>query len=136
MTRVAREFENLILAVRSSVSAQRPATCELLDNLIEKTKDCFTKQQWNKYGGIFFQVAAPAIGGWYAGINGIQWGSKLGDIIQTGSDAYGLDNQATQKKIDSVFAEMTAVNQGQATFLQSLETALQRLHQNEDNAKR
>ncbi|HEX4840313.1 MAG TPA: hypothetical protein VFU89_07735 [Rhabdochlamydiaceae bacterium] len=142
MTRVAREFENLILAVRSSVAAQRPACCELLDNLIVKTKECFAKQKTSQYWGIFFQVAAPTVGwvgsasGRYTAANGIQWGSKLGDVLKTLFDAKGLDHQATQKQIDNVSAEMAAVNQGQATFLQSLENAMQRHQQIQDNAKR
>ncbi|HEX2579498.1 MAG TPA: hypothetical protein VHK67_03750 [Rhabdochlamydiaceae bacterium] len=142
MTRVAREFENLLLAVRSSVAAQRPATCELLDNLVVKTKDCFAKQKRSQYWGIGLQLALPAMGvagsysGRYTPSNGLQWGSKAGDVVKTLFDAKGFDLQATQKQIDTTSAELAAVNQGQATFLQSLETAMQRHQQIQDNAKR
>jgi len=143
MTRVAREFENLLLAVRSSVAAQRPATCELLDNLIVKTKNCYASLRWNQYLGIGAQVLIPAIAlgagtGYFkakADVS-LQWGSKVADVFKTGIDAYGSNYQATQKQIDHVSAELAAVNQGQATFLQSLETAMQRHQQIQDNAKR
>ena len=142
MTRVAHEFEDLILAVGRSVAAQRPACCELLDNLIKKTKECFAKQKTSQYLGIGLQIAAPVVGGLgsatgrYTAVNGIQWGSKAGDVLKTLFDAKDLDYRAIQKQIDSVSTEMAAVNQNQTTFLQTLETAKQRHQQIQDNAKR
>lgn len=144
MTRVAREFENLILAVRSSVATHRPATCELLDSMIEKTKNCFASQSRNQYLGIIGQAALPLIG-LAVGISGyrsatpaggLQWGSKAGDVFKTFCDAYGFDKQALQKQIDSTSNELASSNQGQATFLQGLETAMQRHQQILENAKR
>ena len=162
MTRVAREFENLLLAVRSTVSLQRPATCQLLDNLVEKTKQCFAAQKRNQYWGLAFQTIVPTLGlasplvakGLSTTISGawattvsdalsetdastrLQWSSKAGDILKTWSDAKGYDYQALQKQIDNASAELSSVNQGQATFLQGLESALQRHQQIHDNAKR
>jgi hypothetical protein len=142
MTRVAREFENLLLAVRSTVASHRPVSCELLDNLIEKTKNCFAAQKSSQKWGLVWQTAGPVIGlvgsasGYYTANNGLQWGSKVGDIFKTWIEANGLDNQALQKQIDNTSNELAASNQGQATFLQGLETAMQRHQQILDNAKR
>lgn len=143
MTRVAREFENLILAVRSSVAANRPATCELLDSMIEKTKNCFAAQSRNQYLGLACQIFSPLM---IAGVGisyfkadaskCLEWGSKAGDVFKTALDAYGFDKQALQKQIDNTSAELASSNQGQATFLQSLETAMQRHQQILENAKR
>ena len=62
MTRVAREFENLLLAVRSSVATQRPVSCELLDNLIVKTKGCFAAQKQILNRGLYAQILLPFVG--------------------------------------------------------------------------
>jgi len=162
MTRVAREFENLLLAVRSAVSLQRPATCQFLDNLVEKTKKCFADQKRNQYWGLAFQTVVPVFGlasplaakglsavvsgAWAAAVSDalaktdastrLQWSSKAGDILKTWSDAKGYDYQALQKQIDNASAELASVNQGQATFLQGLEGALQRHQQIHENARR
>jgi hypothetical protein len=144
MVRVAREFENLLLAVRSTVATQRPISCELLDNMIVKTKNCFAAQKRTHYWGLVWQTAAPVIGlgvgltGYRSATPaiGLQWGSKIGDILKTFVDASGYDHQALQKQIDNTSAELAATNQGQATFLQGLETAMQRHQQILENAKR
>jgi hypothetical protein len=143
MVRVAREFEDLLLAVRSTVASHRPVSCELLDNLIEKSKTCFASQKRGQYWGLLGQVAAPIIGlgmgtGYFKAeaSNSLQWGSKAGDIFKTCLDAKGLDYQALQKQIDNTSNELAASNQGQATFLQGLETAMQRHQQILENAKR
>jgi hypothetical protein len=143
MTRVAREFENLLLAVRSAVSAHRPASCELLDSMTEKSKQCFAAQKQGQYWGLLGQVLIPTVF-WGVGTGymraepstSLQWGSKAGDIFKAWLDAKGLDYQASQKQIDNTSAELAASNQGQATFLQGLETAMQRHQQILDNAKR
>lgn len=162
MTRVAREFENLLLAVRNSISMQRPASCALMDNLVEKTKKCFADQKRIHYWSLAYQTLIPALGlvaplgasaltsattaNWAKTINDVlaksdastrlKWSSKIGDFLKALNDAKGFDCQASQKQIDNTTSEMTAVNQAQATFLQSLETAMQRHQQILDNAKR
>ena len=160
MTRVAREFENLMLAVRSSVAAHRPATCELLDSMIEKTKQCFAAQKSSHKLGLQSQVGIPLLGLLVPSLIGyglslhawtqnfgkqlsdsdlstrLQWSTKTGDFVKSWIDANGYDHQAMQKQIDNTSAELAASNQGQATFLQSLETAMQRHQQILENAKR
>ncbi len=142
MVRVAREFENLLLAVRSTVATQRPVSCELLDNLVVKTKACFAAQKHTHYVGLACQTLLPGVGfvgGLALGADAaksIQWSSKAGEFAKAWFDASGFDQQATQKQIDNAAAELAASNQGQATFLQGLESAMQRHQQILDNAKR
>jgi hypothetical protein len=143
MTRVARQFEDLLLAVRSSVATQRPVSCELLDNLIVKTKTCFDAQKRTHNRGLYSQILIPLVGT-MVGISifkaeastSLQFSGKVGDYAKNWFDAGAFDQQAMQKQIDNATAELTASNQSQATFLQSLESAMQRNQQILDNAKR
>ena len=162
MTRVAREFENLLLAVRSSTTINRSSLCKLLEDSIDKTKKCFADQKRIQYWGLAYQALVPALGlvapfgasalasatnaNWPKTLSDalaktdastrLQWGSKIGDFMQTWNNTKGLDCQAQQKQIDNAMAELNTVNGAQTTFLQGLETAMQRHQQIQDNAKR
>jgi len=143
MVRVAREFENLLLAVRSTVAIQRPVSCERLDFLVDKTKACFAAQKQIHMRGIICQTLIPIVGtiGGMAAFGAdastsLQFSSKAGEFAKAWFDASGYDLQASQKQLDNAAAELTSSTQGQATFLQGLESAMQRHQQILDNAKR
>ncbi len=158
MTRVAREFENLILDVRRSVSTLRPASYDLLDTLIEKSKRCFAAQKSTHQLGMAYQtwiplagLAAPLAGMALTPIFANDWllkfsktdpltsfqiSSKFSEVLKGRADAAIYDHQTLHKQIDNMSSEVASGIQAYTVFLQGLETAMQKHQQLIADAKR
>ncbi len=161
MARIERAFENLMLDVKRSVSTLRPASYDLLDTLIEKSKRCFAAQKSTHQLGMAYQtwlplagLAAPLASYGLTLLSSKDWinqlhenlnkdastrfqiSSKFSEVLKGRSDAESYDHQALQKQIDNMSAELASAIQAQTVFLQSLETAMQKHQQILESAKR
>jgi hypothetical protein len=140
MTRIAHEFENLILAVRRATSEQKPLANHFLDRLIEKSRICFSKQKDNTTRNLWTDLIGGAAGivtaGWTGKAEAAQWSQKATEVAKTYFSRSQFDTQMDERQIQHVTTEWTTFQQGQQQFLQNLDTVLQRNQQNEDAAKR